>query len=66
MEITLKNSHNKNIIYIIKQEGLCQNKVSSTLVFTCNFKMGYSATAEQQPRKYFEEILHGSENVIFL
>ena len=50
MEITLKNSHNKNIIYIIKQEGLCQNKVSSTLVFTCNFKMGYSATAEQQPR----------------
>ena len=30
------------MIYIIKQEGLCQNKVNSSLIFTCNCKMGYS------------------------
>ena len=30
------------MIYIIKQEGLYQNKVNSSLVFTCNCKMGYS------------------------
>ena len=29
------------MIYIIRQEGLCQNKVNSNLVFTCNCKMGY-------------------------
>ena len=29
------------MIYIIKQEGLYQNKVNSSLVFTCNCKMGY-------------------------
>ena len=27
--------------YIIKQEGLYQNKVNPNLVFTCNCKMGY-------------------------
>ena len=27
--------------YIIKQEGLYQNKVNANLVFTCNCKMGY-------------------------
>ena len=31
----------KNIIYIIKQGGLYQNKVNSSLVFTCNCKMSY-------------------------
>ena len=66
MEITLKNSHNKNIIYIIKQEGLCQNKVSSTLVFTCNFIWAILQLLNNNRGKYFEEILHGSENVIFL
>ena len=30
------------MIYIIKEEGLNQNKVNSSLVFTCNCKMGYS------------------------
>ena len=29
------------MIYIIKQEGLYQNKVNSSLGFTCNYKMGY-------------------------
>ena len=28
------------MIYIIKQEGLYQNKVISSLVFTCNCKVG--------------------------
>ena len=28
------------MIYIIKQEGLSQNKVNSSLVSTCNCKMG--------------------------
>ena len=32
------------MIYIIKQEGLYQNKVNSSLVFTCNCKMGYLKT----------------------
>ena len=30
------------MIYIIKQEGLYQNKVNSSLVSTCNCKMDYS------------------------
>ena len=29
------------MIYIIKQRGLYQNKVNSSLVSTCNCKMGY-------------------------
>ena len=29
------------MIYIIKQEGLYQNKVNSSLVFTSNYEMGY-------------------------
>ena len=29
------------MIYIIKQEGLYQKKVNSSLVFTSNYKMGY-------------------------
>ena len=43
MEIIFKNSWlaYKNLIYIIKQEGLFQNKVNSSLVFTWNCKMGY-------------------------
>ena len=43
MEIIFKNSWlaYKNRIYIIKQEGLFQNKVNSSLVFTWNCKMGY-------------------------
>ena len=31
------------MIYIIKQEGLYQNKVNSSIVSTCNCKMGYSS-----------------------
>ena len=30
------------MIYIIKQEEVYQNKVNSSLVSTCNCKMGYS------------------------
>ena len=30
------------MIYIIKQEGLYQKEVKSSLVFTSNYKMGYS------------------------
>ena len=30
------------MIYIIKQEGLYQKKVNSSLVFTRNYKIGYS------------------------
>ena len=43
MEIMLKNSslQKKNMIYIIKQEGLYQNKVNSSLVSTCNCNMAY-------------------------
>ena len=32
------------MMYIIKQEGFYQNKVNSSLVSTCNCKMGYSTT----------------------
>ena len=41
-KLCLKNTryHKNNMIYIIKQEGLYQNKVNSSLVFTCNRKMG--------------------------
>ena len=44
MEIILKNTspHKENLIYIIRQKELYQNKVNSSLVFTCNCKMGYS------------------------
>ena len=43
MEIMLKNTsqHKNNMIYIRKQEGLYQNKVNPSLVFTYNCKMGY-------------------------
>ena len=43
MEILLKNTtlNKKNMIYIIKQEGLYQNNVNSSLVSTCNCKMAY-------------------------
>ena len=41
MEIMLKNTslNKKNMIYIIKQEGLYQNNVNTILVLTCNCKM---------------------------
>ena len=29
------------MIYIIKQEGLYQNNVNSSLISTCNYKMAY-------------------------
>ena len=32
------------IMYIIKQEGLYQNKVNSSLFSNCNFKVGYCET----------------------
>ena len=36
-KLCLKNtSQHKNMIYITKQEGLYQNKVSTSLVSTCN------------------------------
>ena len=31
------------MIYIIKQERLYQNKVNSSIISTCNCKMGYSS-----------------------
>ena len=34
------------MIYIIKQEGLYQNKVNSSLVSTFNCKMGYCTSAQ--------------------
>ena len=34
------------MIYITKQEGLYQNKVNSSLVFTGNCKMDYCACSE--------------------
>ena len=34
------------MIYIIKQEGLFQNKVNSNLVSTCNCKMNYYKSTE--------------------
>ena len=44
MEIMLKNTslNKKNMIYIIKQEGLYQNNVNSSLVSTYNCNMAYS------------------------
>ena len=36
------------MIYIIKQEGLYQKKVNSSLVFTSNCKMGYSRETVKQ------------------
>ena len=49
MEIMLKNSslQKKNMIYIIKQEGLYQNKVNSSLVSTCNCNMAYCTPWEE-------------------
>ena len=41
------------MIYIIKQEGLYQNKVNSSLVFTCNCKMGYSSGVNRNNRIVF-------------
>ena len=38
---------------IKKQEGLYQNKVNSSLIFTCNCKMGYFGW-DEKPRKTFE------------
>ena len=34
------------MIYIIKEEGLYQHKVNSSLVFTSNCKMGYLCHSE--------------------
>ena len=33
------------MIYIIKQAGLYQNKVNSSLISNCNCKMGYSTVS---------------------
>ena len=48
MEILLKNTsyHKKDMVYIVKQEGLYQNKVNSSLVFTCNCKMAIEITTK--------------------
>ena len=34
------------MIYIIKQEGLFQNKINSNLFSTCNCKMNYYKSTE--------------------
>ena len=46
MEIVLKNTswHKNNMIYVIKQEGLYQNKVNSSLIFSRNCKMDHWKT----------------------
>ena len=43
MEIVLENTskHKNNLIYIIKQKGLYQNKVTSSLASIHNCKMTY-------------------------
>ena len=43
MEIVLENTseHKNNLIYIIKQKGLYQNKVTSSLAYIHNCKMAY-------------------------
>ena len=46
MEIVLENTnyHKNNLIYIIKQEGLYQNKVNFRLASIHNCKMAYWQT----------------------
>ena len=46
---------------IKKQEGLYQNKVNSSLIFTCNCKMGYFGW-DEKPRKTFEISNESSPN----
>ena len=36
--------HKNNMIYVIKQEGLYQNKVNSSLIFSRNCKMDHWKT----------------------
>ena len=45
-KLFLKNTskHKNNLIYIIKQEGLYQNKVTLSLASVHNCKMAYSKT----------------------
>ena len=42
MEIMLEKCHlaQENMSYIVEQEGFYQNKVNSSLISTCNCKMG--------------------------
>ena len=40
-----------NMIYLIKEEGLHQNKVNCTLVSTCNCKMGYTRMELRKRKK---------------
>ena len=44
------------MIYIIKQKGLYQNQVNSSLVFTCNCKMGYCFII-RSPSLFFNHLL---------
>ena len=46
---------------IKKQEGLYQNKVNSSPIFTCNCKMGYFGW-DEKPRKTFETSDESSPN----
>ena len=41
------------MIYIIKQAGLYQNKVNSSLISNCNCKMGYSSAKLISNSKHF-------------
>ena len=47
-KLFLKNTskHKNNLIYIIKQEGLYQNKVTLSLASIHNCKMAYSPTLD--------------------
>ena len=49
MEIVLENTswHKSNLIYIIKQEGLYQNKVNSSLSSIHNCKMAHSVRSSE-------------------
>ena len=54
------------MIYIIKQEGLYQNKVNSSLVFTCNCKMGYWSLLLQSTVNVNRSMWHVSGFTLFI
>ena len=47
------SEHNNNLIYIIKQEGLFQNKVTLSLASIHNFKMAYCSKVIIISNRYF-------------
>ena len=52
-KLSLKNTskHKNNLIYIIKQEGLYQSKVTLSLASIHNCKMAYSTRKLKKPEK---------------